>query len=303
MGKKNAARAGHAAAGAGAAGPIDAARPPKPAKPLRRRLDDELVAQGFFADRACAMRAVLAGEVSGGGERLDRPGMSVKAGTPLHVRTSPRTSARGLGTYVSRGGLKLEGALAAFGIDPAGMACLDVGCSTGGFTDCLLKLGAARVSAVDVGYGQFDWGLRGDGRVSLFERTNICDADPQLLGAPFDLAVADVSFTSVGTVLGAIERALGEKGALCTLVKPQFEAARDEVGEGGVVRDPAVHARVLRDVVDVVSRSTLSVCGLAVSPVHGAKGNIEYFLLARRGAASVAPDVDACVRQAWGGSL
>jgi len=267
--------------------------------PKKRRLDDELVEQGFFCDRATAMRAVMAGEVSSRGERLTQPGQQVKAGVELHVKGSPRTSARGLGVYVSRGGLKLEGALAAFGIDPAGLNCLDVGCSTGGFTDCLLKSGARRVAAVDVGYGQFDWGLRGDERVALFERTNIVGADPADLGAPFDLAVADVSFTSVEHILDSVVALLAPNGMFCTLVKPQFEAGRDEVGEGGVVRDPAVHRRVLRSVVEGFEAGPLRVRGLCVSPIHGAKGNIEYFLLAQRGAEAVSVDVDAVVDRAW----
>lgn len=265
----------------------------------KRRLDDELVEQGYFCDRATALRAVLAGEVSSRGERLTQPGMQVKAGVELHVKGSPRTSARGLGVYVSRGGLKLEGALASFGIDPAGLNCIDVGCSTGGFTDCLLKSGARRVAAVDVGYGQFDWGLRGDARVALFERTNIVGADPAELGAPFDLAVADVSFTSIQHILDSVVELLSPHGLFCTLVKPQFEADRDDVGAGGVVRDPAVHRAVLTRVVEALSEGPLGVRALCVSPIHGAKGNIEYFLLAQRGAETCALDVDAVVEAAW----
>ena len=279
-------------------------------KAPRRRLDDELVAQGYFHDRDTALRAVMAGEVSLQGERLTQPGVPVAQGAPLHVRGSRRASAQGRGVYVSRGGLKLEGALAAFSLDPCGMNCLDVGCSTGGFTDCLLKFGAARVAAVDVGYGQFDWGLRGDARVALFERTNICTARAADLGAPFDLAVADVSFTSVENILPAVAALLGPRGLFCTLVKPQFEAARDEVGEGGVVRSPEVHRRVLHAVVQALREdaSPLEPCSLAVSPVHGAKGNIEYFLLAGMdgadapsGAGGFDLDVDATVRAAWEG--
>ena len=271
-------------------------------KTKKRRLDDELVEQGYAADRAAALRLVLAGSVSLGGERLTSVGAQIPVGAPVHVRGSQRMSAQGHGVYVSRGGLKLEGALASFGLDPTGCNCLDVGCSTGGFTDCLLKLGARRVAAVDVGYGQFDWGLRGDDRVALFERTNICDADAASLGAPFDIAVADVSFTSVEHILPAVCDLLGENGCFCTLVKPQFEAARDEVGAGGVVRDPAVHRRVLARVVEGFLAGPLGVAGLCVSPVHGAKGNVEYFLLARRGVASVPVSIDDVVDQAWGGT-
>lgn len=269
-------------------------------KVKKRRLDDELVEQGYAADRAGALRLVMAGLVSLRGERLTHAGTQVPVGAPLHVRGSQRASAQGLGTYVSRGGLKLEGALTAFELDPAGLACLDVGCSTGGFTDCLLKRGARRVAAVDVGYGQFDWGLRGDARVALFERTNICDADPAALGAPFDLAVADVSFTSVQHILPSVCALLSDCGCFCTLVKPQFEAERDEVGEGGVVRDPEVHRRVLARVVEGFCDSPLGVAGLCASPVHGAKGNIEYFLLARRGESTGSVAIDEVVDRAWG---
>lgn len=262
------------------------------AKAPRRRLDAELVAQGLFHTRDEAMRAVLAGEVSSRGERLTSPGAQVRPGCELHVRAASR--------YVSRGGLKLEGALDAFGIDPTGRACLDVGCSTGGFTDCLLKRGALRVAAVDVGRAQFAWALRCDERVALFEDTNICDADPAELGAPFDLAVADVSFTSVGRILDSVAALLGAGGELCTLVKPQFEAAREQVGAGGVVRDPAVHAEVLRRTLAAFEGSPLAPQGLAVSPIHGAKGNVEFFLHARRDAPARPIDVDAVVARAWG---
>lgn len=267
----------------------------------KRRLDEELVEQGFFSDREGALRAVMAGLVSSRGERLTKAGALVVPGIPLHVKGTPRASRMGRGSYVSRGGIKLEGALAAFGLDATGLNCLDVGCSTGGFTDCLLKAGAARVAAVDVGYGQFDWGLRGDSRVSLHERTNICDADPPALGAPFDLAVADVSFTAVRVILPSVCALLGSGGLFCTLVKPQFEADRDEVGEGGVVRDPSVHRRVLARVVEGFSDSPLGVQALCVSPIHGAKGNIEYFLLAQEGMPAQTVDVDAVVCRAWEG--
>ena len=257
----------------------------------RHRLDDELVAQGLFRTRDEAMRAVMAGDVSSRGERLTSPGTQVRPGVELHVRAASR--------YVSRGGLKLEGALDAFGLDPAGLNCLDVGCSTGGFTDCLLKRGARRVAAVDVGRAQFAWSLRTDERVALFEDTNICDADAATLGGPFDVAVADVSFTSVGRILDSVRALLAPDGALCTLVKPQFEASPDEVGEGGIVRDPSVHARVLRATLAVFEPGDLAVQGLCVSPIHGAKGNVEFFLYARRGAPARPVDVDAVVAQAW----
>lgn len=242
----------------------------------KQRLDAELVAQGFFERQEDAMRAVLAGEVSGPSFRYEKPGTLVEAGAPLHVR--------GRKPYVSRGGLKLAGGLDAFGVFPAGLRCLDVGCSTGGFTDVLLRRGAAAVTAVDVGYGQFHWSLRNDPRVELLERTNACDLGGADRDGRYDLAVCDVSFTSVLTVLPAVERLLSQTGAFLTLVKPQFEAPADAVGAGGVVRDPAVRRAAVEKVAAAFSEAGLAVQGVEESPVTGAKGNHEYLLLGVRGA-------------------
>ena len=240
----------------------------------RRRLDAELVEQGFFSTVDEAMRAVMAGDVSTSDRRLSSPGEQVRPGIELHVRGRSR--------YVSRGGLKLERGLDHFGIDPEGLACLDVGCSTGGFTDCLLKRGAASVISVDVGYAQFSWELRGDDRVRLLERTNIMDV-PALVGTGVcDLAVCDVSFTSVVTVLPAVLELLRPGGTFLTLVKPQFEAAREDVGEGGVVRDPAVRATALARVRAAFEEAGMTVLGDCESPITGHKGNVEYLLCGRR---------------------
>ena len=238
--------------------------------PARRRLDAELVEQGFFSTADEAMRAVMAGDVSTTDRRLSSPGEQVRPGIELHVRGRAR--------FVSRGGLKLERGLDEFGVDVAGLACLDVGCSTGGFTDCLLKRGAASVISVDVGYAQFSWELRGDPRVRLLERTNIVDV-PALVGAGVvDLAVCDVSFTSVLTVLSAVLELLRPGGTFLTLVKPQFEAAREDVGEGGVVVDESVRRSALERVRAAFERSGLSVRGTCESPITGHKGNVEYLL-------------------------
>ena len=238
--------------------------------PRRRRLDAELVEQGFFSTADEALRAVMAGDVSTTDRRLTSPGEQVAPGIPLHVR--------GRAAYVSRGGLKLERGLDAFGVDPRGLDCLDVGCSTGGFTDCLLKRGAASVVAVDVGYAQFSWQLRGDPRVRLLERTNVT-AVPALLGASVvDLAVCDVSFTSVTTVLPAVLELLRPGGTFLTLVKPQFEAAREDVGEGGVVREGRVRAAALERVRTAFEGAGLVVRGSCESPITGHKGNVEYLL-------------------------
>lgn len=197
-------------------------------------------------------------------------------GLPLHVK--------GHGVFVSRGGLKLERGLDYFGVDPTGLECLDVGCSTGGFTDCLLRRGAIHVTSVDVGYAQFDWGLRQDSRVRLLERTNIVDVPGIVGGGCFDLAVCDVSFTSVTSILPAVLELLRPEGSFLTLVKPQFEAPREDVGEGGVVRDQAVRDAAVERVRSAFASSGLDVRGVCQSPIHGAKGNVEYLMLGVRGA-------------------
>lgn len=240
----------------------------------RRRLDEELVAQGFFRTKEDAMRAVMAGDVSGAGQRYESAGVQVKPGCELHVR--------GSAPYVSRGGLKLEGGLDAFGVDPTGLNCLDVGCSTGGFTDCLLRHGAAHVVSVDVGYAQFDWSLRQDERVELLERTNIVDVPTPERQATIDLAVCDVSFTSVLTVLPAVLELLKPNGMFLTLVKPQFEAAREDVGEGGIVRSEEVRLACLDKVKTAFEAAGLEVQGSCESPITGHKGNHEYLLLGTR---------------------
>jgi len=251
----------------------------------RRRLDEELVAQGFFRSADDAMRAVMAGDVSGPSMRYTSAGTQVRPGCELHVRGSL--------PYVSRGGLKLERGLEAFGVDPTGLVCLDVGCSTGGFTDCLLAHGAASVLAVDVGYAQFDWSLRRDPRVTLLERTNVVDVPTLERLASVDLAVCDVSFTSVLTVLPAVCALLGPAGRFLTLVKPQFEAAREEVGEGGVVRDAHVRLAALERVAEALEEAGLAVEGACASPITGAKGNHEYLLLGVRGGMSARLDLAA----------
>ncbi len=241
---------------------------------MRPRLDEELVSQGFFSNTQDAMRAVLAGEVSTTDRRLTAAGERVRPGIELHVRGRAR--------FVSRGGLKLEGGLDAFDVDPAGLACLDVGCSTGGFTDCLLKRGAASVVSVDVGYAQFDWSLRNDPRVELLERTNIVDvAGPERNGT-IDLAVCDVSFTSVVTVAPAVRDLLRPGGRFLTLVKPQFECAREEVDEGGIVRDREVREAALERVTRELAALGFVPRDHCESPITGAKGNHEYLLLLDR---------------------
>ena len=241
----------------------------------RVRIDDELVRQGICADRADALRTLMAGAVSSGGERICQAGTLVEPGIQIHVK--------GRRPFVGRGGVKLAGALDALGVDPAGLACLDVGCSTGGFTDCLLKRGAASVVSVDVGRAQFDWSLRNDPRVTLLERTNVVDLPGLGYESRFELAVCDVSFTSVLTVLPAVMAALAPRGSFLTLVKPQFEAPSHEVGEGGIVRDRAVRVRAVERVVEGMAAAGIVPVDCCLSPIAGAKGNIEYFVLAKLG--------------------
>ena len=249
----------------------------------RVRLDAELVAQGFCPTQDDAARCVMAGLVSSRGERFSAPGTQVRPGVELHVKNRA--------PYVSRGGLKLAGALDAFSVDPTGLRCLDVGCSSGGFTDCLLRRGAAHVVSVDVGRAQFDWSLRQDERVELLERTNVCDL-PDLGYRSFaDLAVCDVSFTSVRTVLAAVREALVSRGRFVTLVKPQFEASREDVGEGGIVRDPVVHEQVLTELISYVAENGMAPVDLCASPIKGTKGNREFFLSCQKSEGDVSRDV------------
>ena len=256
----------------------------------RVRLDDELIAQGICVDRADALRTLMAGDVSARGERLTSPGMKVEPGIDLHVK--------GRLPYVGRGGLKLEGALDALGVDPKGCSCADIGCSTGGFTDCLLKRGARRVVAVDVGRAQLAWALRCDERVELLERTNVVDLPGLGYRACCDLVVCDVSFTSIERIIDAVVQLLRPGGTFLTLVKPQFEAAPEDVGEGGVVRDPAVRRAVLERVLACFAERGLVPQGVCVSPITGAKGNVEFFMLGTLDAGAAGTDGmrEACAR-------
>jgi 23S rRNA (cytidine1920-2'-O)/16S rRNA (cytidine1409-2'-O)-methyltransferase len=238
----------------------------------KRRVDVLLVERGLVPSREKARAAVLAGQVLADGEPVAKPGQLVDEAATLTVTTRPR--------FVSRGGEKLAGALAAFGLDVTGLVALDAGASTGGFTDCLLQAGAARVYAVDVGYGQLDYRLRTDPRVVVMERTNL----RYLAGLPepLDIATLDLSFISLTKVLEPVRRLLRPGGLVLALVKPQFEARPEEVGRGGVVRDPLVHAAALGRVTAWAVNHGYRVRGLITSPVRGADGNREFFLLLQR---------------------
>ncbi len=237
----------------------------------KMRLDDLLVEQGYFPDRATALRAVIAREVRVDDVYATSAAVKVPLDADVFVRGQKR--------YVSRGGHKLQGALDAFSQKAAGLRCIDVGSSTGGFTDCLLQAGAAQVTCVDVNYGQLAWKVRQDPRVAVFERTNIKFADPELLGAPFDLIVADVSFIGLASLAPAFARLSDSGSVFIGLVKPQFESRHDET-ERGVVRDEAVRLRTVDEVKCALAAVGFEVTGVVESPIVGPEGNVEYLVRA-----------------------
>lgn len=244
-----------------------------PAPPKRRtmRIDDLIVHRGLAASRAEAAALVLAGRARGRGRRYEKPGLRAPVDAELSIAASSR--------YVSRGGEKLAAALDAWPVDPSGCACLDIGASTGGFTDCLLQHGAARVTAVDVGYGQLHPNLRGDARVDVCERTHVRDLAP-LAPSP-SLAVVDLSFISLRAALPAIEAVAAPAADVIALVKPQFEAPRDDVPPDGIVRTPLVRARAVTDVALWALARGWRVGGVLRSPLAGAAGNVECLLWLR----------------------
>jgi 23S rRNA (cytidine1920-2'-O)/16S rRNA (cytidine1409-2'-O)-methyltransferase len=260
----------------------------------KTRLDALLVERGIYESRSRAAAAVLAGEVrlERPGDGLPKPGQMVSADLDVHVERGP--------SFVSRGGLKLANALDTFGLDPAGRRCLDVGASTGGFTDCLLVRGAESVVAVDVAYGELSWRLRGDPRITVLERTNARSLRPELLPHVPDLAVVDVSFISLAKVLGPTMACLGARYDVLALVKPQFELGRERVGRGGVVRA----AGDRRDAFVGVARRArdelgYAVLGFASSGLPGPAGNRESFVwLSERGRTGEVADLEAAARSA-----
>lgn len=232
----------------------------------KQRLDLLVLARGLAPSREKARALIMAGEVLVDGAQADKPGMPVRADAEVVVKAQPR--------FVSRGGEKLAGALAAFPVEVAGAICADVGASTGGFTDCLLQHGAARVYAIDVGYGQLAYALRVDDRVVTIERTNVRYL--AALPEPVSLVVMDASFISLRLLLPVVQQWLAPGGSIIPLIKPQFEAGPDDVGRGGVVRDPSVHRRVLTEVLAFARALGFSVNGLIRSPLKGPAGNIEF---------------------------
>ena len=245
-------------------------------RPSKKVRADALLLEAGLADsRSKAQALILAGDVFAGEERVDKPGSLLRRGTELRVRASSR--------YVSRGGLKLEGALEDFGFAPAGLVCADIGASTGGFTDCLLQAGAARVFAVDVGHGQLASKLRSDERVVVLERTNARTLTAETVGGGVDLSVVDASFIGLEKLLPALVAILRPGGFLLALIKPQFEVGREEAKRArGVIRDEELRAATVREVLDQVERAGLIVQKDAPCRVPGPKGNVEHFVLAAR---------------------
>ena len=265
---------------------------------MKERLDVLLVSQGLAASREKAKAIIMSGNVLVNGQRED------KAGTMIDVKAEITVKGGQL-KYVSRGGLKLEKAMSHFDLTLEGRVCMDVGASTGGFTDCMLQNGAVKVYSVDVGHGQLDWKLRNDPRVVCMEKTNIRYVTPEQIKEPAAFVSIDVSFISLTKVLPPVRELMTEDGEIVCLIKPQFEAGREKVGKKGVVRDPKVHEEVIEKVIDFAATVGLESRELEFSPIKGPEGNIEYLLhlLKRPDAASVEPfagNVQEIVAQAHG---
>ncbi len=242
----------------------------------KQRLDQLLFEQGYTESRERAKTTIMCGNVFVNGQRVDKPGTAVDPEAKIEVRGEALP-------FVSRGGFKLDKALKVFPVDPAGKVCLDCGASTGGFTDVLLQHGAKKVYAVDVGYGQLAWKLRTDERVVNLERTNLRYVTAEIIPEPIALAVMDVSFISIRLVIPAVKALLCPDADFICLIKPQFEAGCEEVGKKGVVRDSAVHERVIREILDFAPQAGFTVEGLDYSPIKGPEGNIEYLCHLKNG--------------------
>lgn len=237
--------------------------------PEKQRLDQLVAERGLVESRELARRLIMEGNVTVAGQVMDKPGTRVAVDAVIVVKALPR--------FVSRGGEKLQAALEAFAVSPEGLICADVGASTGGFTDCLLQNGAGKVYAIDVGYGQLDYKLRTNARVVVMERTNARYIET--LPEKPELVVIDASFISLKLILPVVKGWMNDSGRVVALIKPQFEAGRDEVGKGGVVKDSAVHTSVLREILEAAQGFGFSVRGLIKSPLKGPAGNIEFLTL------------------------
>ncbi len=242
----------------------------------KQRLDQLVFELGYTESRERAKTTIMSGIVYVNGQKVDKPGTPVAPDANIEVRGNALP-------YVSRGGFKLEKALKVFPVDPTGKICIDCGASTGGFTDVLLKNGAAKVYAVDVGYGQLAWSLRTDERVVNMERTNVRYITQEQIAEPLDMAVMDVSFISIKLVIPAVGKLLKDGADYICLIKPQFEAGKDEVGKKGVVRDKNVHLSVINSFIDFVKDTEFTLMGLDYSPIKGPEGNIEYLAWLKKG--------------------
>jgi len=251
--------------------------PQPPERP--ERVDKLLVQRGLADSRTKAQAMVMAGVVLVNEQRINKPSDSVGPGAEIRIKGADDPASR----YVGRGGVKLEAALREFEINVEGLSCLDVGASTGGFTDCLLQNGARKVVSIDVGHNQIDWRLRNDPRVEVREGVNARYLTRADFESDFELAVMDVSFISATKILPAIVPLMANAGRLITLIKPQFEVGRGEVGKGGIVRDPQQHARVVEEVNGVAKSLGLQLRGVIESPIHGADGNVEFLALYEKG--------------------
>lgn len=239
-------------------------------KKRKKRIDTLLFERGLAESRQKAQALVMAGAISIAGERVDKPGKEVPTDAEIEVRQAL--------PYVGRGGLKLAGMLDQTGFDPAGLTAVDIGSSTGGFTDCLLQRGAAKVWAVDVGKGILDYRLRNDERVVVLEERNIRHLDASEIGRPVDMAVIDVSFISLEKVLPKAKELLKKGGAVFALIKPQFEVGKGQVGKGGIVRDPAKHAEVVEKIRGFAASIGFTPVATGISPIKGGKGNVEFWI-------------------------
>ena len=250
------------------------------------RADVALVQQKLCESRERAQAAIMEGRVFFSGRRINKPAETVNPDTILTIKTPENA-------YVSRGALKLEKAIRVFNANLKDCVVMDIGASTGGFTDICLRNGARRVYSIDVGYGQLDWKLRNDPRVTVMERTNARYLNVKSFTELPTVTVMDVSFISISLILPVAIRIMGDSGVISTLIKPQFEAGRDKVGKKGVVRDPAVHLEVIERVLRFAEECSLTVSGLTFSPIRGPEGNIEYLALLEKGAAAQRPVTDA----------
>ena len=259
---------------------------------MKKRLDVLLVEKGLAPSREKAKAYIMEGKVFVENQREDKPGTNFDENSKIELHGKKLA-------YVSRGGLKLEKAIKTFPVKLDGAVCMDIGASTGGFTDCMLQNGASKVFSVDVGYGQFDWSLRQDPRVVLMEKTNVRYLKPEDIGEQLDFASCDVSFISLSKILPAIFPILTDDGTMVCLIKPQFEAGRENVGKRGVVKNPKVHRDVIAEVFGFTEALGFAVKGLTFSPIKGPNGNIEYLMyIEKNGGESDAIDIAAVVAEA-----